>query len=89
MPFSGFMKRVKAPFRRLRLSEFPPAELRVAENELHQAQRTLRTFEQKLRDVERDGADYKATEGQIKSWAQKVADLRKKHATKFRELMDK
>ena len=89
MPFSGFMKRVKAPFRRLKLREFPPAELRAIESELRQAERTLRTFEKKLRDVEKGGSDYLATQRQIKVWSQKADNLRKNHAKQFQELMDK
>ena len=64
------------------------AELRAIESELRQAERTLRTFETKLGDVEKGGSDYRATQGQIDVWSKKVADLRKKHAQKFQELMD-
>lgn len=85
----GFVKRIRTTFRLWKLREFPPAELNAIKGELWKAERTLDTFEKKLKDVERGGADYKATEGQIKFWAQKVADLRIKHAEKFRELMNK
>jgi len=88
MPGSRLVKRMGAPFRRLRLREFPPAELKAIESELRQAERTLGTFEKKLRVVERGRSDYLATKRQIEVWSQKVADLRE-NMKKFQELMDK
>jgi len=89
MKAPGFVRRIIRPFRRARLREFPPKELRAIENEMREAKTTLNTFEKKLAQYQNGSADHQATQGQIEFWQKKIASLRNAHKALFDELLSR